>query len=222
MAVLGRGVAMKNFLFGLAGIGAGGAALMTMDSPDYDRTIARPPTAVYAAFSALAAEGTEVTPRGDGVERSVAVRVEKSRGESIRYEISFDDRPVVTAALDFAAAEDGRATRLTAELDVNAYELGSAFETEAGLALALVPESYIDRQFAAFMDDMVESLEAGRPLRPLSLSQSGVRRKGADSPSLATRRRVAEAARRDAARPMMRATPMVDPDRAARAYLDGR
>ena len=37
---------MKNFLFGVASIGVGGAAWMGWDSPDFDRTISRPPSAV--------------------------------------------------------------------------------------------------------------------------------------------------------------------------------
>lgn len=213
---------MKNLLFGVAGLGVGGAALMGMDSPDFDRTINRPPAAVYAAFSALAPEGGRVEPASPAFDRTTTVRVAKTRGESIRYEILLDDRPVVTADLDFAPAEDGRATRMTAELEIDAYELGSAFETQAGVALSMIPDSYIDRQFASFLDDMVKDIEAGRPLPALGLARSGFKRSGSDSPDVATRRYQAESNRRAASRPAMDAAPMVDPDRSARQYLNGR
>jgi hypothetical protein len=213
---------MKNILFGMAGLGVGGAALIGMDSPDFDRTINRPPSAVYAAFSALAAEGTRSETAADGSGRTATIRVDKTRGESIHYEILLDDRPVVTADLAFAAAEDGRATRMTAELDIDAYELGSAFETEAGVALSLIPDSFIDRQFASALDDMVKDIEAGRPLPALGLARSGFKRSGSDSADVRTRRYQAEADRRAASRPTTEAAPMLDPTRTARDHVNGR
>ena len=213
---------MKNILFGVASIGVGGAAWMGWDSPDFDRTISRPPAAVYAAFSALAAEGSRSESAGDGSGRTATIRVEKTRGESIHYEILLDDRPVVTADLAFAAAEEGRATRMTAELDIDAYELGSAFETQAGVALSLIPDSFIDRQFASFLDDMVKDVEAGRPLPALGLARSGIQRSGSDSTNVTTRRLHAEAQRRAASRPVTDAAPMLDPTQAARDHVNGR
>lgn len=213
---------MKNILFGMAGLGIGGAALFGMDSPDFDRTINRPPAAVYAAFSALAPEGSRTSPAGEGIDRTATVRVEKTRGEAIRYEILLDDRPVVTADLAFAPAEEGRATRMTAEIDIDAFELGSAFETQAGVALSLIPDSYIDRQFASFLDDMVKDVEAGRPLPALGLARSGIKRSGSESTNVTTRRIQAEANRRAASRPVADAAPMVDPTRAARDHVNGR
>ncbi len=213
---------MKKQRPGVARARVGGAALMGMDSPDFDRTINRPPAAVYAAFSRLAPEGSEVSPGTPGFDRTTTVRVEKTRGEAIRYEILLDDRPVVTADLAFAPAEEGRATRMTAELEIDAYEIGSAFETRAGVALSMIPDSYIDRQFASFLDDMVKDIEAGRPLPALGLERSGFKRSRSDSVDVQTRRYEAEANRRAASRPMTDAAPMVDPDRSARQYLNGR
>ena len=209
---------MKGMLFAVAGLGVGGAAWFGMDGPDFDRMVERRPIEVYAAFSRLAPEGTVTQPRSDALDRQVSLRVAKTHGESLTYEILFDDRPVVTAELTFAAAgEGGRQTRMTAELELDEYELGSAFETDGGVALSLVPEGLIDMQFANFMDDMARDVEAGRPLPPLNLNSAGVRRHNPDA-DVTNRRANAEQARRDASRPSASARPMVDPNRAARNH----
>ncbi|HYG30097.1 MAG TPA: hypothetical protein VD887_07775 [Allosphingosinicella sp.] len=216
---------MKNLLLAVAGVGVGGAAWFGSDSPDFDQVVSRSPAQAYAAFSALAQEGTIEVPEGPAGDRKVTIRVEKELGESIRYEILFDDRPVVTVDLGFAVAGEGEGhTRLTAELDLDAYELGSAVEMEGGEALVMVPEFLIDMQFAELMRDMVEDLEAGRSLPPLALDRARVRARGSNEPE---RRADAERGRRAASRPMvrpepmMRPEPMVDPEGAARGHRNG-
>ncbi|HYI64950.1 MAG TPA: hypothetical protein VEW71_08705 [Allosphingosinicella sp.] len=212
---------MKGLFVAVAGLGVGGAAYFGIDGPDFDRVVDRRPIEVYAAFSALAPEGTRTHGPSGEVAKSVTLRVAKQRGEAITYEILFDNRPVVTAELNFeAAGEDGRQTRMTAELELDEYELGSAFETEGGIALSMVPEGFVDMQFANFMDDMARDVEAGRPLAPLGLNSAGLRRHNPDA-NVHARRRNAEEARQSAARPMSRARPMVDPNRAAETYRNG-
>src|SRR5215212_3405417 len=99
---------MKSLIVAVAGLGIGTAAYFNTDGPDFDRVVNKSPAQVYNAFSALAREGTIRGPeRNDVVDRQVAVRVTKARNESIRYEILFDDRPVVTADLAFSPAGDG-------------------------------------------------------------------------------------------------------------------
>jgi hypothetical protein len=151
----------------------------------------------------------------------VSFRVDKVEGQTIHYEIQFDQRPVVEADLAFAAAgDDGRQTRMTTELDVDGFELGSAFQTEAGVALSLVPDRYIDAQFARFMDHMVDDIEAGRPLPPLGTRSMGVRAASSRMEADPRYRRArAEARQQAASRPMNDARPMVDPNRAADEYL---
>lgn len=212
---------MKGMLLTVAGLGVGGAAWFGMDGPDFDRVVERRPIEVYAAFSRLAPEGTVTEPRSDAIDRQVSLRVAKTHGESLTYEILFDNRPVVTAELAFApAGEGGRQTRMTAELEIDEYELGSAFETEAGVALSLVPETLIDMQFANFMDDMVRDVEADRPLPPLNLDSAGVRKHNPEA-NVAIRRANAEQARLEASRPSASARPMLDPNRAAEAHRNG-
>jgi len=208
---------MKTLLFGIGGTGLC-CALLLAGTPgsDFDRVVAREPRVVYAAFSAIAREGTVSEGPTDGFPRRISRRVRKVSGQSINMDFLIDDRPVVEVEVNFAPVEGG--TRITAEFDMDPYELGSAFETEAGVALSMVPQGYLDRQFANFMDDLADDVEAGRPLPPLSLTGSGVQPRRNPDADILHRRRQAERARRDASRPMMRATPMSDPSRVAREH----
>ena len=162
---------MRTMLVGLAAMGVGGTAFWAgSPGPDFDRQLNKSPMEVYAAFSALGEEGEISQPGEDGAPR-VTRRVVKVPGESIEVEFLLENRPVLDVELNFEPGAEGRGTRLTAEFDIDAYELGSAFETEAGIALSMVPNSYLDAQFASFMDDMADDIEAGRPLPPLGLGE---------------------------------------------------
>lgn len=214
---------MKSAIVGVTGMCAGVAWYMA-DAPDYDRVVKKAPTEVYAAFSRLAQEGIVVPPGQRGPGPRISFKVEKVRAQSIRYEIRFDDRPVVEADLSFAPeGGDGRETRMTAELDIDAFELGSAFQTEAGVALSMVPTRFIDAQFAMFMEHMVRDIEAGRPLPPLGTRGLGVRAARERVETNPARRRWREEERqRAASRPTQSAQPMLDPNRSAENYREGR
>ena len=202
-------------------MGLGGTAFWAgSPGPDFDRQMSKSPMEVYAAFSALGQEGETTEPGHDG-SPTVTRRVVKVPGESIQVEFLLENRPVLDVELNFESGAEGRGTRLTAEFDIDAYELGSAFETEAGLALSMVPDSYLDAQFANFMDDMADDIEAGRPLPPLGLHDSSVRRKRSTASSVEGRRSQARMEQRAASAPMVRPRPMVDPDAAARAHVRG-
>lgn len=213
---------MKAMLCGISAVGAGGIYFLAgSPGPDFDRVVSKSPMAVYAAFSALGPAGTLTEPSGDGQHR-ITRRVEKTPGQEIRYEILLDDRPVVDVDLHFEPGPDDKGTRLTAEFDLDAYALGSSYETDAGIALSMVPNGYLDQQFANFMEHRVADIEAGRPLPPLNLASSGMRRARPVGSSVAQRRAIAEMERRAAAAPSARAMPMVDPNRVADQHMDGR
>jgi hypothetical protein len=168
---------MKAALCGISALGAGGIYMLAgSPGPDFDRVVNKPPMTVYAAFSALGPAGTfSDGPTGD-MRHRITRRVEKTPGQEIHYEILLDDRPVVDVDLHFAPGPEDKGTRLTAEFDLDAYALGSTYETEAGIALSMVPDGYIDHQFASFMEHRVADIEAGRPLPPFDLASSGMRR----------------------------------------------
>jgi len=212
---------MRALLLGAAAIGFGGTAFWAGSAgPDFDRQIKRSPAEVYAAFSALGESGV-ITHPGERGQPSVTRRVVKVPNQSIQLEYLFDNRPVLDVDLNFEPGEDGHGTRLTAEFDIDAYELGSAYETEAGLALSMVPQSYLDAQFANFMDDMADDIEAGRHLPPLDLQHPGVQPKRSTPTSLAGRRSQMRMEQRAASAPSVRPRPMVDPNAAARAHVRG-
>jgi hypothetical protein len=213
---------MKAALCGISALGAGGIYFLAgSPGPDFDRVVNKPPMTVYAAFSALGPAGTfSDGPTGDTQHR-ISRRVEKTPGQEIHYEILLDDRPVVDVDLHFAPGPENKGTRLTAEFDLDAYALGSTYETEAGIALSMVPDGYIDQQFASFMNHRVADIEAGRPLPPFDLASSGVRHARPTGSSVAERRSIAEHERRAAAAPTARATPMVDPNRVADQHIAG-
>jgi hypothetical protein len=213
---------MKAALCGISALGAGGIYFLAgSPGPDFDRVVNKPPMTVYAAFSALGPAGTTSEGPTGGMQHRITRRVEKTPGQEIHYEILLDDRPVVDVDLHFAPGPDNKGTRLTAEFDLDAYALGSTYETEAGIALSMVPEGYIDQQFASFMNHRVADIEAGRPLPPLDLASSGVRQARPVGSSVAARRSIAERERRAAAAPSARPTPMVDPNRVAEEHIAG-
>jgi hypothetical protein len=211
---------MRSILFGMAACATGGAAWWAgSPGPDFDRVIDRPPISVYAAFSALGNEGSVTEEAGDGKTRMTR-RITKVMGESLKLEMLVDDRVVMEAELHFAPGPDGHGTRVTGEFDVNASAVGAAFETEAGVALSLVPDAYFDNQFAQLMDEMADDVEAGRRLDPLGLADAGVRRQQlSSSTSVEGRRSEIRAQQRKASAPSARARPMVDPNQVARQHV---
>lgn len=214
---------MKGLAFTTIGVCAGGAALFAgADSPDFDRVIHRPPHAVYAAFSSLGPEGTSGAMAGDFPEEMTA-QIEKERDRSIRYALLVRDNPVLEIELNFEPAGDGSSTRMTAELDIDKLALGQLAATETGVALALVPDSFFDSRFAEMMEEMAKDVEAGRSPGSFGARSAGVEwRRSGSATSVESRRAQAEGQRRRAAEPMVRPEPMVDPNRAARDYLNGR
>lgn len=203
---------MKAVLCGISALGVGGIYLLTgTPGPDFDRTVSRQPLAVYAAFSALGPEGDVSEGPTPRVPHRIVRRIEKKLGESIRYEILCDDRPVVDIDVHFAALPENKGTRITAEIETHPIELGSAFETEGGVALSMVPQGFIDMQFAHMMNDLADDVEAGRPLPPIDLAHAGIRH-AQDPTTVAGRRYESEVARREASAPSSRPTPMIDPN----------
>jgi len=104
---------------------------------------------------------------------------------------------------------------------IDAFKIGSLYQTQAGVALSLVPDRYFDDRFAEVMNEFADDIEAGRSLRPLDAETAGVRRMR-DSTDPDVRRAQARQAQREAVRPMNDARPTVDPNAAADAYLHGR
>ena len=85
---------------------------------------------------------------------------------------------------------------------------------------SLVPDSYFDNQFAQLMDEMADDVEAGRPLDPLGLADTGVRRQQlSSSTSVEGRRAQMRSQQHKASAPTQRARPMVNPNQVARQHV---
>lgn len=212
---------MKTLIAAVAALGVGGAIYFGGDSPDFERVIDRPHMSVYAAFSHAAQEGP-ITARGsNGFAGRTVARIRKERGELIHYELlNEDNQAVMTADLRFAPeGEGGRATRMTAELDIDTEALGA--NDSGSSAVVALTESFIDYQFAALMEELAGDVEKGRTLRPLPLTQLMSSPSETRTRSVEQRASEARQAQRRAAQPTATARPMVDPNQAARDHIRG-
>jgi hypothetical protein len=210
---------MKTLIAAVAALGVGGAFYFGGDSPDFEQVIDRPQMSVYAAFSHAAQEGP-ITGRGrNGFAGRTVARIRKERGELIHYEVlNEDNQAVMTAELRFAPEGDGgAATRMTAELDIDAEALGAT--DTGGAAAAALTESFIDYHFAALMGELASDVEKGRTLQPLPLTRLISTPSPTEARTAAQRASDSRQAQRQAARPMTTARPMVDPNQAARDHI---
>ncbi|HEY0413994.1 MAG TPA: hypothetical protein VGD66_12730 [Allosphingosinicella sp.] len=213
---------MRAILFGVAAVGAGGAALTHGfgRSADYERDIARSPTAVYSAFSAVADAG-EVSTAADVPGGSITSRVRKVEGRSIVLEALMGGKSVVRMELDFAPKAGGAATHMTADLDIDKAAIDQ-LDPAGHHELSHVPDFVIDTAFAKWMESNVKEIEAGRPLVPFDVASAPFQsRTAASDPgaAVAERRWEAESAQRRAVAPTASARPMSDPNAAADRYL---
>jgi hypothetical protein len=210
---------MRGVLMGVAAMGVGGAAFNHGfgDSPDFSREVHKSPSAVYSAFSALAEAGENTTEAGPaGV--AITQRVTKVSGKSIVVEALAGGKSAIRIEVDFSSAQNGAATAVVGEVDVDPAVL-STLDPDLGRAFQALPTAAVDIGFAKWMGDNVRKIEAGIPLENFDITNPGFSDStGARSPSAAVnaRRWEAEEAQRRAA------APMTDPNQAARDYMNGR
>lgn len=212
---------MRTLLCSCAALGAGGWAMVGA-GPDFERTVKRSPEAVYAAFSSVAPATVETTPRTAETPELVA-RIEKQENRQIHFKLEAEGNEVVSVTLDFEPVEGGTATRITAELDMDQSQLQTLAAYGAAKDQMIpgnVPEPMIDMAFAHFMAEMVDDVEAGRPLDAAGGSSRAWRSTG-HSTNPSVNRSEAAMRQRQAVQPMNRPRPMVDPNQAAREYMNG-
>ncbi len=214
---------MRGAVFGtMAMCGVGGATYYGVGTGpnDYVGTINKSPDAVYAAFaSAMGPEGITALPSRDGWPARLQQRVTKTPGEEVRIEFVTDNTTLLSMEVDFAA-EGPEATRVAAEVDIDAAALASIANVGPGDSMAFLAmnEGLIDMAFAQTMAEMVEDVEKGTPLSSFAmLSRSW----GRDSGPASARRNGPGSYRPERIRPDASARPMVDPNRVARDHVDG-
>ncbi len=214
---------MRGAVFGTMAIcGMGGAAYYGVGTGpnDYVGTVNRSPDSVYAAFaSAMGPEGITALPSQDGWPARLQQRVSKTPGEEVRIEFVVDNAPLATMEIDFAA-EGPEATRVAAEIDIDAAALASFADAGPGDAMAFMAmgDGLIDMAFAQTMAEMVADVEKGQPLTSFAvLSRSW----GNGNARVRSRANRAGDYRGERIRPDATARPMVDPNAAARNHREG-
>lgn len=214
---------MKGAVFGtMAMCGVGGAAYYGVGAGpnDYVGTINKSPDAVYAAFaSAMGPEGITALPSHDGWPARLQQRVSKTPGEEVRIDFIVENSTLLSMEVDFAA-EGPEATRVAAEVDIDAAALASIADVGPGDAMAFMAmnEGMIDMAFAQAMAEMVQDVEKGTPLESFALLS---RSWGNGDSRIRSRSNGPGDYRPDPIRPDATARPMVDPNAAARRHRDG-
>lgn len=214
---------MKGAVFGtMAMCGVGGAAYVGVGSGpnDYVGTVNKAPDAVYAAFaSAMGPEGITALPSHDGWPARLQQRVTKTPGEEVRIEFIVDNAPLATMEIDFAA-EGPAATRVAAEIDIDAAALASLADAGPGDSMAFMAmgDGIIDMAFAETMAELVQDVEKGQPLTSFALL---TRSWGHGNSRIQSRSNRPGDHRGERIRPDATARPMVDPNAAARRHREG-
>ena len=207
---------IKAMLFGFAALGVGGAALTggaIGGGHDAERAVARPPAEVYAAISSMTPEGVL---EGGGEEGAPAMRFEvrKEPGKAVHYLMTVDGKIVGSVDLGVEPDKDGAASLLTADFELDQAAL-KKLDPGGPDDLPNMPRGLIAIAVSQQLGEMADKIEAGIPLesfdpddlelwRPRG-SAGGERQASADT----------------ATGPLGSTEPMVDPNEAARNYLNG-
>ena len=214
---------MKGAVLGtMAVCGVGGATYYGVGTGpnDYVGTINQAPDSVYATFaSAMGPEGITALPSHDGWPARLQQRVTKTPGQEVRIELIMDNQEFASMEIEFAA-EGPAATRIAAEIDLNAAALASLADAGPGdtMAFMAMGEGLIDMAFAETMAEMVQDVEKGQPLTSFAMI---TRSWGDSNARLQSRRNRPDDYRPQTIRPDASARPMVDPNAAARSHRNG-
>ena len=171
---------MKGAIIGAVGVCGVGAAVVGGSGggpDDFTAVLSKPPSVVYASFSHFGEVGEKshlVPNKMANKTTKLTQRIVKVPNEQVKLEFLIDDEALLTAEVQMEA--EGQGTRLAAELDFN-DGLVRRIMKEQGADFPIPPFAFqdflIDQVFAAAMKEMVDSIEAGKPL--LSLADTHAR-----------------------------------------------
>lgn len=214
---------MKSVIFGMVALGTTGAVVIGAKASgpnDYVGTVARPPSALYAAFSALGREGAEAMPL-PGSTFQITQRITKVLDEELRLDMLADGRELLSIELEFAPVDGGTATEVSAEIDVDEAAVSRMIETMGQpLPPGVMQEHLIDTAFAQALHEMIERVDAGETLPPLGLSQARWGMPAMGSAGARMRQRQAAAPGREATRRTVDPRPMISPNDVARNQME--
>lgn len=220
---------MKAMIAGCVCAGGAGVWALTGAGPDAEALVHKPPEAVYAAVaSAFAnAEQSDVIPAKDGNSIAFQVMVEREPGSRIESILLVGGEQAGSVEFTFSPTtdEEGRpATKMTGEVDVSTSVLQKHFADGPNEDIGRIPEFAFDMAMKQAMAEMAEKIENGVPLDGPSQSFAEMRfaNRMQDSTSHSQREWAQSQQMREATRPTQEARPSMDPNEAARKYLDGR
>jgi hypothetical protein len=159
---------MRAVLIGVVGMSLSGVAAVVGTGGgapnDYRAVVGRSPEAVYAAFAPLGAEG-EQPVAVPGIPLQVTQRITKVPNQQVRLEILVEGDPLLTAEVHLASAGGGGSTQVSAEVDVNRAPIERVIVASGGeVPDGVLDHGRVDALFAEAMKDMMDDVEAGRPL----------------------------------------------------------
>ena len=157
---------MKAIISGLGALGFLGWSLAGgSGGPDVTRLVERPPLLVYDEIARLF-PATSTSSQGtasDGSYHELKIDVRRSLDQALEYRFTLDGREVLAMTLDFEAAEGGRATRITGELEME-QDLVRFAAAQSGGEAKHVPDFAVDYAMKEMVDTMADAMEADKPL----------------------------------------------------------
>ncbi len=220
---------MRGMIAGCVCAGGAGIWALTGAGPDAEAIVHKPPEAVYAAVSSAFAnaEKSEVIPGRDGNSVAFQVMVEKEPGSRIESILLIGGEQAGSVEFTFSPTIDDKgvpATKMTGEVDVNTSVLQKHLGDGPNEDIGRIPEFAFDMAMKNAMMEMADKIENGVPLDSPSTSFAAMRASSRmqDSTSHSEREWGQSQSMREATRPTQEAKPSMDPNAAARKYLDGR
>ena len=224
---------MAKIALSAALTGAGMLASGVVGGADVDRVVHRPPQEVYRQFADIFQEEPirhVASPSGGN---EVGSEVETVRDTSIDYALMVDADAVMKIELRFDAVDEGQATRLRGDIDVDQAGLARLFDRAgaAGNPAAQLPEWGFKLALNKVLGAMIADVEAGRPLRPDMAFDGGgsfteMRERMAEADGWSPAQRPdghgGQRVHPDVSNaPMVSNRPMINPSEAAQQHLNG-
>jgi hypothetical protein len=213
---------MRMMMLGMVGVVVMGGYAMSGGRADVERVVHRPPHQVYQAFSdSFGSEGTVVQQEvheSDGLNGTLTATVTKKTDKMVELDATIDNTQMFKLAVRFAPADDGTTTKLSADVAMDGRLMARGGPTP--------PQLLVDRatKMAAeyAIDNAIKDIEAGRPIKPIGLN--GMRSMSADSAYRGAGEMVAQPHLQQPGEsrivPRQSTAPMVDPNAAARHYMN--
>ena len=182
---------------------------------DAEQIVRKSPDAVFAgidqAISAVPQSG--MTHFEGGTPIPYELDVDRSASERLRVKLMLDGREGAEIDVHLAPRDGGKATLLTANVHTDHAVLRNSLAGTDKAKLAYAPDWILNLTLRPVLRQLADQLEKGQPILASGGYQSRAEWESKLPPE--ERERVQEWRQYDAARPM------VDPDEAARNYVNG-